>query len=198
MWPPINCRNGADRYICDHLRNLRIIFFLLPVSLAAQETVQRFPYFGDLHVHSAWSLDSYVNFNRVGPREAYRFALGEEVVLSGGRVVRIDRPLDFAAVTDHAEWLGELPLCTDETSAAYTLKICRDIRNETRQKPLIDRVFRDLIIRDVVSPDPQREPALCGADNALCLARAKSTWRELQEIAHEFNRPGAFTTFVGY
>ena len=120
------------------------------------------------------------------------------VVLSGGRVVRIDRPLDFAAVTDHAEWLGELSLCTDETSAAYALEICRDIRNETREMSLIDKVFRDFIIRDVVSPDPQREPALCGADNALCLARAKSTWRELQDIAHEFNRPGVFTTFVGY
>ncbi len=178
--------------------NLRIIFFLLPVALAAQEDVQRFPFFGDLHVHSSWSLDSYVNFNRVGPREAYRFALGEEVVLSGGREVRIDRPLDFTAVTDHAEYLGELPLCTDESSAAYPLEICRDIRNEAGQERLIEKIYRDLIIRDVVSPDPQREPELCGADAARCLAKAKLTWRELQDIAHEFNRPGVFTTFVGY
>ena len=186
------------RFICVNLRNLRIIFLLLSFPLAAQEAVQRFPYFGDLHVHSSWSLDSYVNYNPVGPRDAYRFALGEEVVLSGGRVVRIDRPLDFAAVTDHGEYLGELPLCTDETSAAYALEMCRDIRNETRHKPLIDKVFRELIIRDVVSTDPQREAELCGADNDRCLARARSTWQELQDIAHEFNRPGVFTTLVGY
>ena len=160
--------------------------------------MQRFPYFGDLHVHTSWSLDSYANFHRAGPREAYRFALGEEIVLSGGRVVRIDRPLDFAAVTEHAEYLGELPLCTDDSSAAYALEICRDIRNEAGQPSLIDSIFRDLIIRDVLSPDPQREPDLCGEDNARCLARAKSTWRELQDIAHEFNNPGVFTTFVGY
>ena len=86
------------------------ILFLLPVTLTAGEVTKRFPYFGDLHVHTSWSLDSYVNFNRVGPRDAYRFAGGEPVVLSGGRVVRIDRPLDFAAVTEHAEYLGELPL----------------------------------------------------------------------------------------
>ena len=55
-----------------------------------------------------------------------------------------------------------------------------------------------MIIRDVVSANPQREPDLCGEDNTRCLARAKSTWRELQDIAHEFNRPGAFTTFIGY
>lgn len=173
-----------------------MVIFSLP--LAAQEGVQRFPFFGDLHVHTSWSLDSYVNFNRVGPREAYRFALGEEVVLSGGRQVRIDRPLDFAAVTDHAEYLGELPLCTDESSAAYPLEICRDIRNEAEQERLIEKIYRHLVIRDVVSPDPQREPELCGENDTRCLNRAKLTWRELQEIAHEFNRPGVFTTLVGY
>ena len=175
-----------------------IIFILFSFPLNARETVQRLPYFGDLHVHTSWSLDSYVNFNRVGPRDAYRFAGGEPVVLSGGRVVRIDRPLDFAAVTEHAEYLGELPLCTDETGDRYSLELCRDIRNETGQQSYIDKIFRELIIRDVLSPDPQREPDLCGEDNTRCLARAKSTWRELRDIAHEFNRPGVFTTFVGY
>ena len=177
---------------------LWIIFILFSFPLNARETVQRLPYFGDLHVHTSWSLDSYVNFNRVGPRDAYRFAGGEPVVLSGGRVVRIDQPLDFAAVTEHAEYLGELPLCADETGDRYSLELCRDIRNETGQQSYIDRIFRELIIRDVLSPDPQREPDLCGEDNTRCLARAKSTWRELRDIAHEFNRPGLFTTFVGY
>ena len=173
-----------------------LIVFSLP--LTAREALPRFPYFGDLHVHTSWSLDSYVNYNPVGPRDAYRFARGEPVVLSGGRVVRLDRPLDFAAVTEHAEYLGELPLCTDETGDRYSLELCRDIRNESRQKTYIDRIFRELIIRDVISSNPQREPDLCGEDNTRCLARAKSTWRELQDIAHEFNRPGAFTTFIGY
>ena len=173
-----------------------VVIFSLP--LAAQEDVQRFPYFGDLHVHSAWSLDSYLGFNRIGPREAYLFALGEEVVLSGGRRVRIDRPLHFAALTEHAEYLGELSLCTNESSASYALEICRDIRNETGQEFLIQKIFKELIFRDNQSPDPRREPELCGADNARCLASAKSIWRQLQDIAHEFNRPGEFTTFVGY
>ena len=179
-------------------KNIIFGFLIFSLPLAAQEGIQRVPYFGDLHVHSAWSLDSYVNYNPVGPREAYRFARGEPVELSGGRVVRIDRPLDFAAVTDHAEYLGELALCTDASSAVYALEICRDIRNETRLESYIDKIFRELIIRDVLSPEPQREPELCAADNARCLARARSIWRELQDITHEFNRPGVFTTLVGY
>ena len=186
-------KNNSSALICVICG---LIVFSLP--LMAQEGIQRFPYFGDLHVHTSWSLDSYVSYNRVGPRDAYRFAGGEPVVLSGGRVVRIDRPLDFAAVTEHAEYLGELPLCTDETSDRYSLELCRDIRNESGQQSYMNRIFRELIIRDVVSANPQREPDLCGEDNTRCLARAKSTWRELQDIAHEFNRPGAFTTFIGY
>ena len=193
-------KSGAIFASPGEICGLSLALLVLPIIAGngIQAGVQRSPFFGDLHVHSSWSLDSYVNFNRVGPREAYRFALGEEVVLSGGREVRIDRPLDFAAVTDHAEYLGELPLCTDESSAVYPLEICRDIRNEAGQERLIEKIYRHVIIRDVVSPDPQREPGLCGEDNTRCLDRARVTWRELQDIAHEFNRPGVFTTFVGY
>ena len=59
---------------------------------------QRQAFFGDLHVHSSWSLDSYVNFNPVDPNLAYRFAQGEEVTIAGGRRLQLSRPLDFAAV----------------------------------------------------------------------------------------------------
>ena len=64
-------------FICVHLRHLRIILseltcvicglIVFSLPLTAREAVQRFPYFGDLHVHTSWSLDSYVYFNRVGP-----------------------------------------------------------------------------------------------------------------------------------
>lgn len=163
-----------------------------------EQPIQRQAYFGDLHVHTAWSLDSYINLTRAGPRAAYRFARGEPVELTGGRTAQLERPLDFAAVTEHAEYLGELRLCTDETSPRYALSLCRDIRNEAREPGLIKKVFSELIIRDLVAPKPRREPALCGADNALCLAKAAEVWRSLRAIADEFNQPGEFTTFAGY
>src|SRR5260370_6061254 len=76
----------------------------------------RNPYFGDLHVHTAWSLDAYVMAALNGPDEAYRFAKGEPThsSLMNTEESRLQRSLDFTAVTDHAEWLGEFGVIIDE------------------------------------------------------------------------------------
>jgi len=158
----------------------------------------RKPYFGDLHVHTAYSLDSYINFNPVGPREAYRFAQGEEVILSGGRKLKLKQALDFVAVTEHGEYLGELSLCLDKETAQYDKTLCREIRNEEKQLDLISHIFKKLIIRDVLSSDPQREKDLCSTDNKDCLDRAHTIWQELIELADEYNHAGEFTTFIAY
>jgi hypothetical protein len=63
-------------------------------------------YFGDTHLHTANSGDAFTAGNRLSPEQAYRFALGEEVVSSTGVPARLSRPLDFLVVTDHAEGLG--------------------------------------------------------------------------------------------
>src|SRR5262245_31308326 len=70
----------------------------------------RNPYFGDLHVHTALSLDASTQGTRAMPADAYRFARGEPLGVqpyAGDgtplRRLRLNRPLDFAAVTDHAE-----------------------------------------------------------------------------------------------
>ena len=63
-------------------------------------------YFGDTHVHTSYSADAGMLGTALGPEEAYRFALGEEVLSSTGQRVRLIRPLDFLVVADHAENLG--------------------------------------------------------------------------------------------
>ena len=69
---------------------------------------QRNLYFGDLHVHTAFSFDAHAFGIRTLPDDAYRFARGESVLLPpldadgvGTQRLALDRPLDFAAVTDH-------------------------------------------------------------------------------------------------
>ena len=77
----------------------------------------RRPLFGDLHVHTASSFDSYISSQRNEPSDAYRYAKGEPILLpdeDGRQTVeaRIQRPLDFTAVTDHSEYLGPIDVCT--------------------------------------------------------------------------------------
>ena len=74
---------------------------------------------GDLHVHTQLSFDAWIYDVRTTPEQAYAFARGEEIGLppldasgQGTTRTRLDRPLDFAAVTDHAEYLSEVQACT--------------------------------------------------------------------------------------
>ena len=64
------------------------------------------PLWGDSHLHTSLSIDAGMFGNRLPPREAYRFARGEEVVSSTGQPVRLSRPLDWLVVADHSDGLG--------------------------------------------------------------------------------------------
>ena len=67
------------------------------------------PFFGDTHLHTAFSFDAGAFGARLGPRDAYRFARGEEVTASSGQPVKLSRPLDFLVVADHSDNMGFFP-----------------------------------------------------------------------------------------
>ena len=174
-----------------------IIFILFSFPLNARETVQRLPYFGDLHVHTSWSLDAYIIFNRTTPRDAYRFARGEEIEFYRGQRRKLTIPLDFVALTEHAEFLGEMVLCSDPTTASYRTSMCADIRNEQQDPAIENRVFRNVLLKILKSDQPQR-PAFCGSAGQDCRDAARSRWQDIRRSADEHYRPGEFTTFIGY
>jgi hypothetical protein len=64
-------------------------------------------YFGETHLHTSYSIDAYIGGARLTPADAYRFARGETIMLDG-KPHGIVKPLDFVAVTDHAEYIGEM------------------------------------------------------------------------------------------
>src|SRR5690348_1026523 len=91
----------------------------VPVGTAQvpdNDPARRRALFGELHLHTAYSFDAYSIFGvRTTPDEAYRFARGEPIMYLGQKVQR-SRPLDFTAVTDHAEYLGLMKQLNDPDS----------------------------------------------------------------------------------
>ncbi|HYN05730.1 MAG TPA: DUF3604 domain-containing protein, partial [Vicinamibacteria bacterium] len=67
------------------------------------------PYFGDTHLHTAFSMDAGAFGARLTPRDAYRLAHGEEITASSGQPVKLSRPLDFLVVADHSDNMGFFP-----------------------------------------------------------------------------------------
>ena len=158
-------------------------------------------FWGDLHVHTAVSMDANVFGTRLRPADAYRFAKGEEVSLGleADRPVRLERPLDFAAITDHASSMGGVHLCQTPGSPSYDTPQCRSYREpiSIAGKALPD-VVREMRAKVDMGLDT---PEVCGEDGARCRAGERSVWRETQMAAAGANDDSdacAFTSFVAY
>src|ERR1700676_1703193 len=80
-----------------------------PYSPYAGRNFPTRPFFGDTHVHTSFSMDAGAFGARLGPKDAYRFAKGEEVTASSGQRAKLARPLDFLVVTDHSDGFGFFP-----------------------------------------------------------------------------------------
>lgn len=162
----------------------------------AEYTKSRRALFGDLHVHTAFSLDANLQGTRVMPREAYRFAMGEAITPPGSKdPVRIDRPLDFAAITDHAEFLGFVAACSNPSFAGYRKQDCRRFRDwpDVSMFLVSAHLTRNFFFR--------KPPKVCGDGRDACADYREAMWLELQheaERAYDRSRRCRFTSLVGY
>ena len=67
-------------------------------------------YWGDTHLHTSYSMDAGAFGARLGPKDAYVFAKGNEITASSGQRVKLSRPLDFLVVADHSDGMGFFPM----------------------------------------------------------------------------------------
>ena len=164
----------------------------------SDHTPTRRPFFGDLHVHTSNSFDAYAFETRNGPREAYAFArdraeLGLAPLNRLGnptRTQQLERPLDFAAVTDHSEYLGEVSICTTPGARGYFSSTCRTYRDD----PLVAFVTWGARLT-------QQSPSrllVCGWAGVDCPSTAQDVWQEQLQATQDFNTPCSFTTFPAY
>ena len=160
-------------------------------------------YYGDLHLHTSYSFDAYLNGTGIDPDQAYQFAKGEVVRYLGEPVQRRE-PLDFLAVTDHSENIGVLRGLGDPRSAISESAVARRFR---------------ALLAPITGPDGRRDftaeiqnPHLAGQllafwqeyfvgkkplpDNLKVESRA--AWAREIDFANRNYEPGKFTTFIAY
>ncbi|MFY0661724.1 MAG: DUF3604 domain-containing protein [Shimia sp.] len=146
--------------------------------------------FGDTHLHTAYSADAGLVGATLTPDDAYRFAKGEKVVSSMGVPARLQRPLDWLVVTDHAENLG-LPIALEEDSP---------LLKESSWGQKISQIYAP---RTVESAQKSYDTWMTDGLNVVTdplgdVAFADVMWPRVTEAAERHNAPGAFTALIGY
>ncbi len=163
---------------------------LAAVEAALPENPLKDAYFGEIHLHTSYSLDSYIGGNRRTPDDAYRFARGEEMEIHGD-MHRLKRPLDFAAVTDHAEFIGEMFSTQVEGAPGYdnpTLVELRGLDKVDEQRAW----FVKYVVKNNRSANPQHPPFYAGNETTV------SAWAMNRDVTNKYYEPGKFTTLHGF
>ena len=154
-----------------------------------QEDFPNQVFFGDTHLHTSYSADAGLVGATTTPDDAYRFAKGEEVISSQGVPARLQRPLDFLVVTDHAENLG-LPAALREENPVLT-------ENDWGRQ--IAEIFGPGTVEtQIASYEFWMEATYSGEDPLAGTPFGQTMWERVTEAAERHNQPGAFTAFIGF
>jgi Protein of unknown function (DUF3604) len=162
-----------------------------PYSPYAGRTYPTRPLFGDTHLHTSASFDAGAFGARLGPRDAYRLARGEEITASSGQPVKLSRPLDFLVVADHSDNMGFFPdlfagkpeLLADPMGRRW-YDMIKGGEGAKAALEIITAFSQGKLPKDLVY-SPGTRPY-------------RSAWLDNVKAAEQYNDPGRFTAFIGY
>jgi hypothetical protein len=162
-----------------------------PYSPYAERKFPMKPLFGDTHLHTGFSMDAGAFGCRLTPRDAYRFARGEQVMASSGQPAKLSRPLDFLVVADHSDNMGMFSdllagkpeLLADPTGRRW-YDMIQSGQGQTAALELIGKFSQGQFPKAL-----EYAPGTRGYRGA---------WQETIDAAEHFNEPGRFTAFIGY
>lgn len=143
------------------------------------------PLWGDTHVHTSYSFDSYMfgNFS-ADPKTAFRWAKGIPVLHPAtGAQVRLDRPLDFLVVADHSESALNDNRVTSHPVGAQAFKLLKEGK--------LHEAFMALLA--IFKSDDKEERDSLAKPEVIA-----SNWSDEVNAAEEANEPGRFTAFSGW
>lgn len=148
------------------------------------------PLWGDQHLHTSWSPDAVGGGTRLGPEEAYRFARGEEVTSSTGQKVRLARPLDWMAVSDHSDAMGVVADIIAGKPELMTDPVLKKWNQMTNAGP--DEAMK-AVMEMITLQGQGKLPKAMTDPNTF-----RDVWHRYTTIAEEYNEPGRFTAMIGY
>ncbi|MDG2325194.1 MAG: DUF3604 domain-containing protein [Halioglobus sp.] len=171
-------------------------------------------YWGELHLHTSESFDATLFGTTLGVEDAYRFAKGEPLRSPSGEVMQLSRPLDFVAITDHAEGFGTRTHC-DDSNLSFSERAACWLANEPN--PMIFQILTRSVRGKAIPGDPSKPagvyqpvarkspkpgafPTCRFGDGALarCINNAGVDWARYIALADQYYQPGELTTLIGY
>lgn len=170
------------------------VVLLIAANTAQSQEVKKNPlkdaYFGETHVHTGVSMDAFIAGNRLTPDDAYRFAKGEEIMVNGS-MHKIKRPLDFVAVTDHSEFMGEAYSLMNEDAPGHNDPVAVSFREAPDLKTALELYGKYVLTPLAGGGSPH--PDFFQGEEAI-----KSTWKKNFEATEKHYEPGKFTTIHAY
>jgi len=147
-------------------------------------------YWGDEHVHTGWSADAGIAGATLSPEDAVRFVRGEEVTSNTGQKAKINRPLDWVAVTDHSDAMGTI----NEIRAGHP-----DFMADSVTKSWADGMKQggkaaQKAVFDLVDAQANKRLPKVMTDPKWI----SSAWTKTIDVMEKYNEPGKFTAFIAY
>jgi hypothetical protein len=148
------------------------------------------PLFGDTHLHTAFSMDAGAFGARLTPKEAYRFARGEEITSNTGQPVKLSRPLDFLVVADHSDGMGFFPQLMSGDPDLLATPQGRKWYDQIKGGQGAEAAM-DIIVSFGKGQMPKGFPT-------PGTSAYRNAWQQTIKAAEAYNEPGRFTAFIGY
>ncbi|MEE4217272.1 MAG: DUF3604 domain-containing protein [Xanthomonadales bacterium] len=155
-----------------------------PVSFAPHRTAL----FGAVHVHTRNSFDAFTNGTVTTPADAYQWAKGQAIQGNrDGFMMQLKKPLDFYAVSDHAEMMGVFPLMADPDHPLNQHPMAGRVLSDDQNTAM--QAFAEILVDFSTG---NLDPAFTDSEIS------RSVWSEIVKTADAYYEPGSFTTFAAF